>query len=456
MFKNNSEELLTRIRTGVEMTRKEKINLIVQLSIPSILAQLSSILMFFIDAAMVGSLGAQQSASIGLIESTTWLFGGLTSAVSMGFSVQVAHFIGANDFEKARNVLRQSITCASIWGLILMCIGLAIHTRLPFWLGGGADIAHNSSMYFLVFSCALPLLQIEGLAGSMLKCAGNMKIPSILNIMMCVLDVIFNYIFIFQVGLGVLGAAIGTFLAMFCTAIGMLYFLLYRSNQLALVNYKGSFRPKEDVIRQAISIGAPMGFQQILMGGAQVVSTMIVTPLGNMAIAANSFAITVESICYMPGFGIAEAATTLVGQSIGAGKRMLTRSFAHLSVGLGICVMTFMGILMFIFAPEMIGIMTPVEEIRQLGVTSLRIEAFAEPLFAAAIVSNGVFVGAGNTLIPAIMNLGSIWIVRLSLAALLATKYGLPGVWTAMAIELIFRGIIFLIRLYSGKWSKKI
>jgi len=186
------------------------------------------------------------------------------------------------------------------------------------------------------------------------------------------------------------------------------------------------------------------------------VSTIIVAPLGTIAIAANSLAITVESLCYMPGYGIAEAATTLVGQSIGAGQTLMTRSFARMSVGLGIAVMTLMGLLMFVFAPELMTIMTPVDAIIAQGAQALRIEAFAEPMFAAAIVCNGVFIGAGDTLIPAAMSLFSMWAVRLTLAASLAPRYGLKGVWVAMAIELTFRGLIFLFRLFRGRWQEKI
>jgi Na+-driven multidrug efflux pump len=176
--------------------------------------------------------------------------------------------------------------------------------------------------------------------------------------------------------------------------------------------------------------------------------------LGTVAIATHSLAITVESLCYMPGFGIAEAATTLVGQGIGAGQRLLTRSFAYMSVGLGISVMTVMGILMWIFAPELMAIMSPVDDIIVQGAAALRIEAWAEPMFAAAIVANGVFIGA-DTIKPAIMSLTSMWAVRLTLAATLAPRYGLCGVWTAMAIELTLRGIIFLARLFRGNWQKK-
>lgn len=183
-------------------------------------------------------------------------------------------------------------------------------------------------------------------------------------------------------------------------------------------------------------------------------TTVIVAPLGVFAIAANSFAITAESLCYMPGLGISEAATTLVGQSIGAARKTLARSFAYITVGMGMLVMALMGILMYVFAPEFIGFMSPVEEIRQLGTAALRIEAFAEPMFAASIVAYGVFVGAANTVVPCIMNVFSIWAVRLTLAAALAPSLGLQGVWTAMCIELCFRGTIFLLRLFRGRWMK--
>ncbi len=452
----NSELLLSYIREGRTMSRRERLWLIVSLSIPSILAQISATVMFFIDASMVGHLGAKASAAIGLVETTGWLMGGLAHAASLGFSVQVAHFIGANDFEAARRVLRQSLVCCCLWALFVSTISLSIAPYLPYWLGGTPEIAYDASLYFAIFAGCGIFFQMEGLAGSMLKCSGNMKIPSILNISMCVMDVIFNYIFIYLLDMGVKGAAIGTGLAELITAVLMLYFLLVKSKILALKGRPGSFKLKADTVKNAFKIGAPMGLQHLLMGSAQIVSTLIVAPLGTIAIAAHSLAITVESLCYMPGYGIAEAATTLVGQGIGAGQRLLTKSFARLSVGLGIGVMTVMGIMMWIFAPELMAIMSPVEEVIALGTNVLRIEAWAEPMFAAAIVCNGVFIGAGDTIIPAIMSLGSMWAVRLTLAASLAPKYGLKGVWTAMAIELTFRGGIFLTRLFKGSWAEKL
>ena len=464
-----SKDLLAYIREGRTMTRGEKLRLIVQLSIPSILAQISATVMFLVDASMVGHLGAKASASIGIVETTGWLMGGLASAANMGFSVQVAHFIGANDFESARRVLRQSLVCCLLFSMVMSIICLAISPVLPYWLGGSQEIARDASLYFAIIGLCGIFFQMEGLAGSMLKCSGNMKVPSMLNIGMCVMDVMFNYLFIYILDLGVMGAAMGTGLAELITAGLMMWFLLWRSEMLGIFKTKvanstlsalnsklTTFRPTSDVVSTAFKIGAPMGLQHLLMGGAQIVSTLIVAPLGTVAIATHSLAITVESLCYMPGFGIAEAATTLIGQGIGAGQRLLTRSFAQMSVTLGIMVMTLMGVMMWIFAPQLMMIMSPVEEVIALGSEVLRIEAWAEPMFAASIVCNGIFVGAGDTLKPAIMSLVSMWGVRLTLAWMLAKDYGLKGVWLAMAIELTFRGTIFLARLIKGKWNKQL
>jgi putative MATE family efflux protein len=455
MFNNKkSEALLAKIRENLPMTNREKVNLIIELSIPSMLAQITTVMMFFIDASMVGHLGAAASASIGLIETTTWLMGSVMGAASIGFSVQVAHFIGANDFFKARQVFRHAIVCGLLFSLFMALVGVVIHSPLPYWLGGGADIAPDASTYFLIFSLTLPVVLLYHLMSAMLKSSGDMRVPSVLSIIMCLLDVGFNYLYIYILDLGVMGAALGTMCAYVVTVMPMSYIALRKNKILALHHDHVPFQWVWDYVRNALKISMPIAVQSMLMSGAQVVSTLIVAPLGNFAIAANSFAITAESLCYMPGYGIGDAATTLVGQTHGAGRNDLCKNFAHLTIGLGMLVMAFMGVVMYVFAPEMIGFLSPVAEIRELGTEVLRIEAFAEPFFAASIVSYSVCVGAGDTLRPAFMNLFSMWCVRLTLAYTLAQEYGLKGVWFAMAVELTFRGIIFLIRIWRGNWMK--
>lgn len=225
-----------------------------------------------------------------------------------------------------------------------------------------------------------------------------------------------------------------------------------KSKELNLFQEKGSFIPRKDTLQKAIRIALPMAIEHVILCGAQITSTIIVAPLGTIAIAANSFGITIEALCYMPGYGISDAATALVGQSLGAKRKELARQFGRITVGLGMTVMTVMGVIMFVSAPMLMSLMTPDIDVQELTTQILRIESFAEPMFAASIVCYGVFVGAGDTLIPCSMNLSSIWLVRITTAFILAGTMGLKGVWIAMAVELCFRGMIFLWRFKGDSW----
>ena len=462
-FLQEKDHLLQRIREHARLDGRQQLNLAFILSLPSMLAQASYIMMEYIDASMVGSLGAHASAAIGLVSTTIWLFGGLTHSASTGFYVQVAHRIGAGEWAQARQVMRQSLLSCLSFSLLLAAAGVAISGSLPRWLGADESLWHDASAYFLVFSLCLPFSQLNSLAGGMLRSSGNTHVPSLLNILMCLLDVVFNFLLIFPTrqwhgltlpgaGLGVLGAVVGTACAYVICSLAMCWFACVRSPQLSLLIDRGRFLPTADTLRRAFRIALPMGVEHFIMCAAQIVSTIIVAPLGTVAIAANSFGITVESLCYMPGYGISDAATTLVGQSLGARRSRLARSFGRITLMMGIAVMTVMGVVMYVTAPALMTLMTPDETVRQLTVECLRIEAFAEPMFAASLVAYGIFIGAGDTLVPCTMNLLSIWAVRITLASLLASSLGLRGVWIAMAAELCFRGIIFLLRFRSDKW----
>ena len=448
--------LLQRIRNGGVLSTGAQIRLCLMLSYPAILAQLSSVMMQYIDTSMVGHLGAAQGASIGLVSTCLWLWGGFCFAVSSGFSVQVAHLIGANDFKSARSVLRQALTVAMFFSVTLALIGASISQVLPYWLGGGPDIVGDAGKYFLIMALFMPAMQLDWMCAAMLQATGNMKVPSLLSIGMCVLDVVFNYLFIYKLEMGVVGAALGSGLAEVITAIAMFSFLVFKSPEMRLTQEKGSFRPTEKVVRKGLRIGGPMAFQNLLLRGGYIAATVIVAPLGTIAIAANTFAITAESLCYMPGAGIADASTSLVGQSIGAGRKELAKRFAWITTALGMGIMGFLAILMFIFAPQMMGLLSPDAEVISLGTRVLRIEAFAEVGYAASMVIYGSCVGAGDTKVPSVMNFGSMWIVRILPAIFITPVYGLVGFWVCMAVDLSFRGVLFLIRLYRGTWLKNV
>ena len=481
---------VARLLSQPRPTRIEVLRTVVWFSIPAILAEVSSTAMGYIDTAMVGSLGSAASAAVGLVASSTWLLGGLTTGAATGFTVQIAQLVGAERDADARSVLRQAILVLLAFSVALALVGALASGPLPVWLGGEPEVLAAASGYFLAYSLALPAVQLNRLCVGALQCSGNMRTPSALNVLMCLLDVVFNFLLIFPArpvplfgatvvlpgaGLGVVGAALGTALAEVVVTALLLWSACVRSPQLALFGriargrdggpaekapaglskVRSPWRPQRRRLLAAARVAGPVCLERVVMSAAQIVSTAIVAPLGTVAVAAHSLAVTAEGVCYMPGYGIGAAATTLVGQSFGAGRKDLARRAACTSVVLGMAVMGLTGALMFALAPSVFALLTPDAAVQRLGAAALRIELPAEPLFAASIVAMGALRGAGDTLVPSIMNLATMWGVRITLALLLTPHLGLIGVWVAMAVELCVRGALFLVRLLRGRWLER-
>ena len=177
--------------------------------------------------------------------------------------------------------------------------------------------------------------------------------------------------------------------------------------------------PEKQIFVRAVKIGLPMSFEHIALCGALIASTKIIAPLGSVAIAANSLQSPRESLCYMPGYGIGTSCHKhWWARAWEREKRGWRRISADLSVLLGCLVMTACGIVMYFLCPAVFAMLTPDPQVRELGVRVLRIELFAEPFYAASIVSSGALRGAGDTLIPSILNLISMWGVRLTISVI--------------------------------------
>lgn len=422
-----------------------------QLSIPAVLTQITTIAMQYIDSAMVGNLGANASAAIGLVSTTTWLINGIGSTVAAGFAVQVAQHIGADETKTARQVVRHGFAAGFLAAIVFTAIAASISGVLPRWLGGEQVLWQDASAYFLVFALNIPFMELNRLAASFLQSASNMVIPSILNAVMCLLDVVFNAIFIPRYG--VLGAAIGTGLSVVVICLVQLWYCCFQYGALRL-HKNERFTPDRSIFRRALKIGLPIGAESVAMSGAYVASTVIIAPLGTIAIAAHSFAITAESLCYMPGYGIGSAAATLVGQSIGAKDYPLARRYGCITTAFGGIMMGLTGLLMFFACPLVFQLLTPVTEVQTVGVQILRIGLLAEPLYGVSIVASGALRGAEDTFVPSLMNLFSMWVVRLGLALVLVPRLGIHGMWIAMATELCVRGLILLHRQLHSKYLK--
>jgi len=436
--------------------------LVLFLSIPAILEQLVGTAMSYIDAAMVGSIGYKATAAIGIVASSTWLVGGVTSSIALGFSVQVAHHLGAGREDKAKSVVRESLIFILLFGIIFALLCSLVGFVLPSLLGADEDIKKSAAHYFQIYSLFIPFCMLEYTFSSHLRSAGNVIVPSLMYVVMCILDVVFNSFFIYEtryigsikvygLGLGVEGAALGTGMSEAVSGI-VLLILTIRFNRQLRLDDKGEWKLSSDCIKNMINIGLPTALERITISLAQVFMTAVVAAMGAISVAANYVAVQTEGICYLPAYGISSAATAMVGQSIGAGRKDLAKRFSAIAIVFGVLIVLLLSIFMFIYAPFLASFLTHEEEVIRLSAIVLRIVAFAEPLFALSIVIAGALRGAGDSRGPFYINSTTMWVIRVLSVIIYTKRFGLIGVWLSMSLELIARGLILLIRYLRGRW----
>ena len=463
------ERLSARMRQGRDIPLRDTAGVVLTLSIPSILQQLVVTAMEYIDAAMVGHIGAEATAAIGIVSSSTWLLHGILVGLYNAFAIQIAQYLGADRQADARGVLRQAMLFNLAAGLAAAAFGVGISGHLPGWLGADVSLQANASAYFAIWSAALPFTMAMGMDTAMLRATGDALTPGLISVLVCALDVVFNFFLInptrqivlfgqsvtvWGAGLAVPGAALGT---AFSNVVGgglALAILLLREGPLC-IRKPGSWKITRACLRNLWRVGVPLAAERAALSSAQVLQVRIVSQLGTVAIAANSLGVSAEGLCYMAGYGIQDAAIALIGQAVGAHRRDMAKRFAWLCTAMGMGIMALSGVGLWLFAPALMGIFTADAAVIALGARVLRIEAFAEPMFGASIVASGAMQGAGDSTGCFVLNLVSMWGIRLTLAFLLAPRFGLVGVWGAMCFELCVRGALFLLRLARGRWLEK-
>ncbi len=462
---NNLKDLLS---TEGSPSLKSTIIAVIVLAVPSIIEQIMVTFVQYVDTAMVGSLGADATASVGLTSSSIWLFNGILTAVSIGFSVQVAQYIGANDTDSAKSVVRQSLKFALYFGLIMATIGFTLSFFVPTWLGGEENIIGDSTKYLGTMSLFLPFNFIILLLSATLRCSGDTKTPMKLNLLINLLNVTFNFLLIYDsryidvfgmeiyvigAGMGVAGAALGSGISL--GVVGLLYlYLIFFKYKTLRVRFSESFKLQKKCLQAMLKLGIPVALERVVTCAAQLMLTALTASLGTVAIAANHLAVTAEAISYLPAFGVATAATTLVGQSMGAERKDVAIKSGRVANVIGVIMMSCGGIILFIFAEQLLTFFTPDPAVIDLGSDMLRIVAFAQPFFGLALVVSGSLRGAGDSKTPFIVSLITMWGIRILIAFTFAQTLGLAAIWIGMSLELAARGLILLGRFESKKWIK--
>lgn len=447
--------------------KKELFLAIVTLAWPTLLEQMLQTLVQYIDAAMVGRIGADATATVGMSTSVTWLVNGPLFAMGIGFMAFISRCMGAKSYKDVKRASVQSVLVTMVAGVVVGVLTLLISPVLPVWMGVEEKIRHDASLYFAII--CLPMLFRSAIIifGAVLRAVGDTKTPMLVNVCMNIVNIILNYIFIYDTrmiqiagknvkmfgfGYGAVGAGIGTAVSFVVGGI-LMTIALYKN---FYVSPKGcKIRPERTILAPCIRVGLPVAMERMATCLGHVVFASLVTGLGTVAFAAHSIALTVEQAFYIPGYGMQTASATLAGNAIGANDQKRLQALTRMLITMILVVMTASGALLFLFAPQLLSIFTKEHEVIALGTVVLRMVAVSEPMFGVLVILEGIFNGVGDTVKPFYYALFSMWGVRVFLTFLCVHVFhlGLYAVWGCMIANNVCLGSLFIIRYFRGEWN---
>jgi putative MATE family efflux protein len=428
---------------------------VLSLAWPAVMEQLLNMSVGLADTYIVGHLGAAPLTAIGLSIQSLNLFWALFSAVGVGSTALVARRIGAKEHAAAADVARQSMLLALAVGFIAAVV---LWLGAPFLLdllGAAPEVIELGTAYMRAVASTVYMLSVLFIGSAIMRGAGDTRTPMLVMLVINVINIVVAYTLANGVGplpkLGVLGSGIGA-----ATARGlgglMVLALLVRGRGAVKIGRKIP-RPDLKTLGQILRIGLPAAGEQLLMRLGQLLLATFITELGTVAYAAHQVAINALSVAYMPGFGFALAATTLVGQELGAGRPERATQSVYEALRLVVAVMTVMGSLVALFPGQVLGIFIDDPVVVAIGVPALRIAGLVMPFLGVAFTLSGSLRGAGDTTAVLLIYGSSIWVVRIANAYWLGQRLGLVGIWLAVGLDFVVRSVLLAARFRSGKWK---
>lgn len=412
-----------------------------------------------VSMALVGHLGASAVTSIGLSMAPLNVFYGLFTGLGVAATAIVARAMGADKEREAAHAAAQAILLSTFFA-VLGAIGIILFARdLVLWMGAEPEVVVEGTRYLRVMAPGLFFMWMGTVLTGALRGAGDTRTPMKVNIIVSIVNFVLNLVLVYGLlgapALGVLGAGLATTIAR--AGGGLLLFAFYLMRHTVVPpNLKEDFRLDKPVLMRIVRVGLPSAGERVIMSSSSVFYQRMVAGLGTVSYAAHTIGLNAESISYMPGQAFSVAATTLVGQNLGAGKPEGAERSAYESLKMACLLVGAMGMVFLCWPGVLMRLYTSDAEVIRLGSVYLRIMAFCQIHQAFNFVLSGALRGAGDTKFPMWVTAVGNWMIRLTLTYVLINwvQTGVVGAWWAMAADGLFKGLASFFRFRSGGWKK--
>ncbi len=474
---------------------------VLRLALPAVGEQVLSLMVGLVDTWLVGHLGKEALAAVGLANQWVMLVTTLFQAVAVGTTALIARAVGGKDWALANQALRQSVLLAAVIGVIAVAVFAPLARPAVTLLGpeeqapAALDLTQGhlkdalkgcrpdrtipwAATYLRTVAMILLFSTLMFVANAAMRGAGDTRTPMLLMLVVNGLNALLAWLLVNGIGglpqLGVQGSAIGAATGRAVGGVLALVLLLRGRKGLRLSLTR--LRPDLGIIRRILRVGLSSGLESLLFRGAQMTFYRVVAGLGTAALAAQQVVLNAASVSFLPGFGFAVAGTTLVGQGLGARDLRRAERSGYAAFFWGCGMMMAIGLALLAFPTAVMRFFTTDPQVIALGTGPLRLLGLVQPLLAATMIFAGGLRGAGDTRTPLWINALSLWLLRVPLAVVLTqgvvaffpapattslplwfqegVGWGLAGAWTAAAIDLVVRGGLMAWRYHKGRWKQ--
>lgn len=434
---------MTNDKLTNKLTWKEKTTAILALAIPAMIENILQTIVGFVDTLFVARLGLEEVTAVGVANAVLAVYIAIFMAIGVGASSLISRSIGSGDMNRAKTLAKQSTILAVILGLFFGMISLFFSENLLLLMGAKQEVMKQGAVYLRIVGATSVFISLMLIFGSILRANGDTKKPMYVSWWMNILHIGLDYIFIFGIsgwlGWGVAGAAWATVIVRVFGTIALYYYI--RKSELSFslfdtIDSRTLFAP-------ILKLSTPAAIERLTMRLGQVLYFGLIVYMGTETFAAHSIAGNIEAFSYMPGYGLAIAATTLVGMHIGAGKYKDAYQYGILTAGIAIIFMSLIGVAFFFGAPWMATWFTDDTKAIEMVTIALRIDAFAQPALAIGLVLAGALQAAGDTKSPMYSTVIGMWVIRVVGIYVLGIHFemGIAGIWLAITIDLFTRAI---------------
>lgn len=425
---------------------------------PSLVENLLQTMLGFVDLVFVGQLGADAIAGVGLGNQLMVLLQVAFMGLSVGNQALVARAIGAGDKEYAQRIAKQSLIIAAVLSLGIAAIGVVFSDAIIAVMGATPDVTAIGGSFLRVVSTFSIVIGVMLIGGGTLRGSGDTRTPMLITGLINIINIVLDYLLIFgNFGfpqLGPVGSAVATTIARAVGAVCILYVLFKRGSVLKLVA-RGGWRFEREVVERILNIGWPAAAEQIIFQLGFLTFSAIAIFLGTDDLAAQQIAFNISNFSLLPAFAFGVAATTLVGQSLGARDPDRAEASAIQALKSGMVWMCLMGVGFYVFRRSLVSIYTDDPNVIRLGEMCVTFIALAQPLQAVAVVLASALRGAGDTRATLVFTSVGVWVVRVGIGYLLGIVFGLGlfGVWMGWIADFVTRAVLITWRFRGARWK---